>query len=82
MVVRIFLLGGFTVSVDGATIDEPWRLRKAETLVKLLALAPAHRARREVLCEQLWLTSIQPRQQTICTRSCTRRAGSRGAGTR
>jgi predicted ATPase/DNA-binding SARP family transcriptional activator len=52
--VRISLLGGFTVSVDDVPVDRAWRLRKAKTLVKLLALEPAHRAHREVLCDQLW----------------------------
>ncbi|MFL6238561.1 MAG: BBE domain-containing protein [Actinomycetes bacterium] len=42
--VRVSLLGGFAVSSDGAPIDERWRLRKAKTLVKLLALAPGHQA--------------------------------------
>jgi DNA-binding SARP family transcriptional activator len=31
-----------------------WRLRKARTLVKLLALAPAHRLHREQLIAALW----------------------------
>jgi DNA-binding SARP family transcriptional activator len=52
--VRIFTLGGFAVSVDGVAVDRQWRLRKAKTLVKVLALAPAHRAHRDVLGEQLW----------------------------
>jgi predicted ATPase/DNA-binding SARP family transcriptional activator len=52
--VRIALLGGFTVSVDGAVAQAPWRLRKAKTIVKLLALVPNHRIHRDVLIEQLW----------------------------
>ena len=31
-----------------------WRLRKAKTIVKLLALAAGHRVHRDVLIEQLW----------------------------
>jgi predicted ATPase/DNA-binding SARP family transcriptional activator len=54
MPVRIALLGGFTVSVDGAVVRQRWRLRKAKTIVKLLALAPGHRVHRDVLIEQLW----------------------------
>ena len=52
--VRIALLGGFTVSVDGIGVSERWRLRKAKTIVKLVALAPGHRVHRDVLIEQLW----------------------------
>src|SRR4051794_6064034 len=51
---RINLLGGFGVEIDGADADSPWRLRKAKTLVKLLALAPGHQQHREVLVEELW----------------------------
>jgi DNA-binding SARP family transcriptional activator len=47
-VVRVWLLGGFRVSVGSRTIQQSeWRLRKATTLVKLLALAPGHRLHRE-----------------------------------
>ena len=53
-VVRIRLLGGFSVSVDSRTIARnEWRLRKAATLVKLLALAPGHRMHREQAMELL-----------------------------
>jgi predicted ATPase/DNA-binding SARP family transcriptional activator len=52
--VRISTLGGFVVSIDGVVVDRQWRLRKAKTLVKVLALAPNHRAHRDVLGEQLW----------------------------
>jgi hypothetical protein len=39
---RIGLLGVFSVSAgDSATAEDAWRLRTAETLVKLLALAPS-----------------------------------------
>ena len=53
--VRISLLGGFAVQVDGTDIPEDaWRLRKARSLVKLLALAPSHVLHRERACELLW----------------------------
>jgi DNA-binding SARP family transcriptional activator len=46
--VRVWLLGGFRVSVGSRTIpQDSWRLRKAATLVKLLTLAPGHRLYRE-----------------------------------
>jgi predicted ATPase/DNA-binding SARP family transcriptional activator len=52
---EIRLLGGFGVSVDGAEVDErAWRLRKARTLVKVLALAPSRRLHRELVAELLW----------------------------
>jgi DNA-binding SARP family transcriptional activator len=53
-VVRIGL-GGFSVSVVSRTIAQNgWRLRKAATLVKLLALAPGHRMHREQTMDLLW----------------------------
>ena len=52
--VRIALLGGFTVSVEDDVAPPRWRLRKAQTIVKLLALAASHRVHRDVLIEQLW----------------------------
>ena len=53
--VRIWLLGGFRVSVGPRTIEkEDWRLRKAASLVKLLALAPSHRLHREQVMDLLW----------------------------
>ena len=52
---RIWLLGGFRVRVGEREVpDESWRLRKARTLVKLLALAPGRRMHREMLIDQLW----------------------------
>src|SRR4051794_23726374 len=52
---RITLLGGFTVHRDGEAVPErAWRLRKARSLVKLLALAPDHRLHRDVVTEALW----------------------------
>ena len=53
--VRIRLLGGFALAVDGELVAEgTWRLRKARTLVKLLALAPGQRLHREQVIELLW----------------------------
>jgi two-component SAPR family response regulator len=53
--VRIGLLGGFSVSVGERKVDESaWRLRKAASLLKLLALAPGHRLHRERAMDLLW----------------------------
>ena len=52
--IQISLLGGFSVAVAGKPIEEHWRLRKAKTLVKLLALAPGHWLTRDVVIEILW----------------------------
>ena len=53
--VRVRLLGGFGVSVGRRIVGEDaWRLRKAATLVKLLALAEGHRLHREQAMGQLW----------------------------
>ena len=52
---RIWLLGGFRISVDPHFIEEDhWRLRKAASLVKLLALEPEHRMHRERVMDLLW----------------------------
>ena len=52
---RVWLLGGFRVSVGASTIEDgEWRLRKASSLVKLLALAPGHRLHREQAMDLLW----------------------------
>jgi predicted ATPase/DNA-binding SARP family transcriptional activator len=52
---RIRLLAGFSVEVDGAPVpDAAWRLRKARTLVKVAALAPGRRVHRDVVAELLW----------------------------
>jgi predicted ATPase/DNA-binding SARP family transcriptional activator/DNA-binding CsgD family transcriptional regulator len=54
-VVRIGLLGGFSVTVGDRKVDESaWRLRKAASLIKLLALAPGHRLHRERAMDLLW----------------------------
>jgi predicted ATPase/DNA-binding SARP family transcriptional activator len=48
-------LGGFEVSEGDRTVAHgAWRLRKAKTLVKLLAVEPAHRLHRDLLVDQLW----------------------------
>ena len=52
---RIGLLGGFSVTVGDRKVDEnAWRLRKAASLVKLLALASGHRLHRERAMDLLW----------------------------
>src|SRR4028118_1718815 len=52
---RIWLLGGFKVSVGSQSIGEQeWHLRKAGSLLKVLALAPRHRLHREQAMELLW----------------------------
>jgi DNA-binding SARP family transcriptional activator len=52
---RIWLLGGFRVTVDGSPVaDRSWRRNKAKAVVKLLALASGHRLHREQLMELLW----------------------------
>jgi predicted ATPase/DNA-binding SARP family transcriptional activator/DNA-binding CsgD family transcriptional regulator len=52
---RITLLGGFQVAVGACPIaDAAWRLRKARSLVKLLALSPGHRLHRERALDALW----------------------------
>jgi predicted ATPase/DNA-binding SARP family transcriptional activator len=51
----IRLLGGFAVRVGGRPVpEEAWRLRRAKSLVKLLALAPERRVHREQVTELLW----------------------------
>jgi DNA-binding SARP family transcriptional activator len=53
--VEIQLLGRFTVVVDGAPVSgDAWRSRRAADVVKLLALAPAHRLHRMEVMEALW----------------------------
>ena len=41
------------MSIEGSA-PRPWRLRKAKTIVKLLALGTGQRIHRDVLIEQLW----------------------------
>jgi predicted ATPase/DNA-binding SARP family transcriptional activator/DNA-binding CsgD family transcriptional regulator len=53
--VRLRLLGDFVVSMGDRTISEDdWRLRKAASVIKLLALAPGHRLHREQIMDALW----------------------------
>lgn len=54
-VLRIRLFGGFRVSVGARIVGEKgWRLRKAASLVKLLALAREHGLHRELVMDLLW----------------------------
>ncbi|HKH78478.1 MAG TPA: hypothetical protein VJ996_00565, partial [Solirubrobacteraceae bacterium] len=54
-VLRIGLLGVFSISAgDRVIAEDAWRLRKAKTLVKLLALAPERRLHVEQAAELLW----------------------------
>ena len=56
-VLRVGLLGGFRVSIGTRSVGEgEWRLRKAASLVKLLALAEGHRMHQEQAMEHLWPT--------------------------
>ncbi|HQR28482.1 MAG TPA: BTAD domain-containing putative transcriptional regulator, partial [Nocardioides sp.] len=53
--VRIEVLGGFTVTVDGAPVPvTAWRSRQARTLVKLLAARRGRPLTRSAVCELLW----------------------------
>jgi predicted ATPase/DNA-binding SARP family transcriptional activator len=55
MRVHIRLLGGFEVTLDGRPVpDQHWRRRAAAGLVKLLALQPERRLRREQVIDALW----------------------------
>ena len=52
---RIYLLGEFRVELGSRAVDEfSWRLRKARSLVKILALTPERRLHREQMMELLW----------------------------
>src|SRR4051812_12233927 len=54
-VLHVRLLGGFDVSAAGRTVPaNAWRLRKARTLVKLLALEPGHAVHRDQVIDALW----------------------------
>jgi predicted ATPase/DNA-binding SARP family transcriptional activator len=53
--VRVQLLGHFGIAVGKRDVSEgAWRLRKAKSVVKALALAPEHRLHRDRVCELLW----------------------------
>ena len=52
---RLWLLGGFKVSVGSRSIGEAeWHLKKAGSVLKVLALSPGHRLHREQAMELLW----------------------------
>lgn len=52
---RIQLLGSFTAQVNGSAVaNGHWRLRKAKSLVAMLALAPGQHCRREQVLDRLW----------------------------
>jgi DNA-binding SARP family transcriptional activator len=52
---RVRLLGRFSVEVDGRAVPAgAWRHRRGADLVKVLALTPGHRLRREQLMDLLW----------------------------
>lgn len=52
---RVQLLGGFRVVVGERVVEETrWRVTKARSLVKLLALAPGHQLGREQVLDLLW----------------------------
>lgn len=52
---RIHLLGSFRVMLGQQAVStSSWRLQKARSLVKLLALAPGHQMHREHVMELLW----------------------------
>ncbi len=70
--VRVRLLGSFRVSVGSRTIEEDeWRLRKAASLIKLLALAPAHRLHREQVMDVLWPDLDKKRASNNLHRACS-----------
>lgn len=53
--IDVRLLGGFSVAVDGTPVpDDAWPQRRAQDLVKLLALAPGHRRTRDEVLDALW----------------------------
>ena len=69
---RIELLGHFRVAVGRRDVpDAAWRLRKGQSLVKLLALAPGHRLHREQLEEALCWGSPRRRPPTTSTAPST-----------
>jgi predicted ATPase/DNA-binding SARP family transcriptional activator len=54
-VLCVSLLGTFSVSLSGNAVpDDAWRLRKAKTLLKLLALAPERCLHADQAAELLW----------------------------
>jgi DNA-binding SARP family transcriptional activator len=69
--IHVSLLGGFSVRVADQLVDHHWRLRKAKTLVKLLALAPGHWVHRDVVVHTLWPKLSRKQHQTTCISSST-----------
>src|SRR5438034_5023117 len=60
--IEVRLLGGFSATVDGGPVPErAWRLRKARTLVKLLALASRRTLHRGQVVDLLWPEHEPPR---------------------
>src|SRR3954468_6303235 len=52
---RVWVMGDFRVLVGDRSIgEEKWRLKKAGSLLKLLALASGHRLHREQVMDLLW----------------------------
>lgn len=52
---RIQVLGGFGVTLDGHRVpEETWRSQKAQHLIKLLALSPALSLARDEIIDALW----------------------------
>ena len=80
---RITLLGGFSAGAGDRVVSEgAWRLRKAKSLVKLLALAPERRLHRERASELLWpdrdpaaATSRSGHNSSLARSLCRRRSG-------
>jgi DNA-binding SARP family transcriptional activator len=53
--VRVTMLGGFDVQIDETVVPAGvWRLNKARSLLKLLALAEGNRMHRDAVVEALW----------------------------
>ena len=74
--VRVWLLGGFRVSVGPGTIEQDqWQLRKAAALVKLLALSTGHRLHREQAMDALWPDSSRKAACQRPDRSASREGG-------
>ncbi|MEO5744332.1 MAG: BTAD domain-containing putative transcriptional regulator, partial [Terracoccus sp.] len=52
---QVHLLGSFAVTAHGVAVEAGrWRLRKAQSLVAMLALATGQRRHREQVLDQLW----------------------------
>ncbi|MFN8515060.1 MAG: BTAD domain-containing putative transcriptional regulator [Chloroflexia bacterium] len=74
--IQFQLLGGFTVRAGDRTIaPEAWRLSKARSLVKLLALAPGQRLGRDRVLDALWpdFTPETAQNNLYTTLAATRR---------